>query len=72
MAVTNCPRVISSSSFKRQLSLESFVVVNSENFNNWKVGLKNKKNTHHFSLSILIFMLSTIPDWKVGLRYHRT
>lgn len=31
------------------------------------VGLKNKKNIHHFSLPILSFMLSTIPDWKVGL-----
>ena len=46
LASISCPRVISSSSLRRELSLESLVVVSSENFTNCKGGTLVSAETH--------------------------
>ena len=69
LASISCPRVISSSSLRRELSLESLVVVSSENFTNCmgrKGGTLVSKETQCFNHPLLGGLCQCQTKWLYG------
>ena len=69
LASISCPRVISSSSLRRELSLESLVVVSSENFTNCmgrKGGTLVSKETQCFNHPLLGGLYQCQTKWLYG------